>query len=263
MHLYWIWDIIIVCVAAGVIWRAWRTGLVSAAIRLLGALAAYAGAWIVSGPLSVYLYTNFAHERLVRYAEGLIPAELTKLTDALQLAGGADTLSALGIKIQDVTVMVSGALAEKLREFGLDNLPFDLIDTDKAGGEIAGKVLEQGITPAEAITTALLQPLATTALRVVGFVVVFGLLLMVVNLLYRVGFGVNKLPLVGGLNRLLGVGVGVVEALVVVYILCMVLAIVSALFGAKVEWLNWNELQKTKIFSAVVGFRPPAGLGIL
>lgn len=159
--------------------------------------------------------------------------------------------------------MLSTALAEKLREFGLESLPFSLLDTDRAGGEIAGRVLEQGTTPAEAITTVLLQPIATTMLRVVVFAVIFCLLLLLVNMLYRVGFGVNKLPLLGGINRLLGVGVGVIEALIVVYILCMVLVIVSALAGGKVEWLSWDELQKAKIFSALVGLKVPAGLGIL
>lgn len=265
MKIVYFVDIILIVVAVSIVLRCWKNGLVSSVVRLVGTVAAYAGAWLSSGPIADLLYTKFVQARLVTYAETIVPAELQELADTFSAMGGntqmLDSLKDLGLA--DIPALIGSYLTQTLEKLGLDTLPFPLVDTDKAGQGITGFVLDQGYTLAEAVTEVLLQPLATSVLRVLTFAVVFGLLSLLVSVLYRVGFGFNHLPLVGGINHLLGAGIGLLEAGIVLYILCMVLAMVSAIVGAKYPAFGWAALQDTFLFSRVVGVKLPAGFGLL
>lgn len=261
MELYYIVDVVLICVALGIVMRSYRKGLVASVIRLVGTLAAYAGAWIVSGPISKGLYTNFARGWVEQFAADLVPADLQTTIESIRSIGG---LESMGITIGEAGKEVSQRLAEMLGEYGLNNLPFGLsVDSESLGSELTALVMEKGLSAAQALTQALLEPLATAVLRVAAFVVVFSILSILVSILYRIGVGFNHLPLIGGVNRLLGACVGLLEAAIVLYLLCAALAIVSALLGGQNELLSWSNLQNAKLFSYIVGFNPPAGLGIL
>lgn len=261
MKLYMVVDIILLAILIWVVARGWRNGLVSSVIRLVGAVASYAGAWIVSELISQALYKSFLQAKLVDYAETLVPPELQTISDSFaKLGGNTDLLEKLGI---DLPRAIAEQLEAVMEQLGLSGLPERLVDTGKLGGEITESVLDNGSTIAEALAQSLFQPLATTALRVVAFAIIFALLSIVVSLLYRIGFGFNHIPLIGGVNHLLGAGVGLLEGVIIVYILCMVLAIASAVLGGKVELLNWQQLQNTAIFSKIVGITLPGGFGIL
>lgn len=254
--VYLILDLVLICIVLGILLRCWKQGLVASLIRLVGTVAAYAGAWIVSKPIAVFLYESFAKKWLVGYAQGLIPPGMDALASDAAALGG---LSGVSGRFAE---MIAEALAELFAKMGLDGIPFIAADPQTLGNGIAGQVLDNGYSLSEAITETLLQPLATTLLRILAFAVVFWLLSLVVSVLFRIGVGVNHLPLVGGVNRLLGAGIGLVEAAITLYIICITLAMFSALFGSKIEFLRWDMLSQAKLFRFFVGLRMPGGFGM-
>ena len=117
----------------------------------------------------------------------------------------------------------------------------------EAADAIFGKITEGYRTVAEAVTEVVVGPAVEFILRIVVFFVVFLLIMLVVRLLVSLGKGFNHVPLVGGVNRLLGLGLGLVHAAVVGYLITVALLLVIAVSGNKWEFLNYSVLEDTKL----------------
>ena len=66
-------DFILAIVLIATLWRSWKMGFVAAFISLLGSLAGYLGAIILSGPISKFLYANLAHDWVLTYVSSRLP----------------------------------------------------------------------------------------------------------------------------------------------------------------------------------------------
>lgn len=233
-------DVILVAVLAGVVWQGWRAGFVSAFIQLIGTLAGYLGAAILCGPLSHGLYVRFGQARVVEYVSARLPQEvagvpLDSVAQFAQLAEFKDQIIAY--------------IAQALEGADLDWAFFGggtATGADTAH-RIYGKVAEESQTVAQAVADVVVGPAVEFVLRIVVFFLVFFLIMLAVRLLVKLGKGFNHVPLVGGINRLLGLGLGVVQAAVMGYLITMALVLVIAISGNKWELLNSHVLSETKL----------------
>lgn len=223
-----------------ILWSAWRRGFVASLIRLVGTAAGFALASLLKGPVAEWGYTTFLEERVEDYVSQAIMAQ----GDAL--AGALASLDHAGAATAQI---LSGVLAE----YGLDFYASQ--DAGQMGREILGRITEKGIDPAAAIAQVAVRPLVMTILETAVFFLLLFLVDMVVRVVARAGLGVNRIPLVGGVNRFAGLLCGAVYALMVGYVISSALVLAAGLGKNQWELLNSAVLQKTVLVSWFLGLR--------
>lgn len=265
MQAYIIVDIVLLVMAAGILLRCWKHGLVASVIRLVGTIAAYAGAWLVSKPVSIQIYDRFVHSKMLAYAGDFIPADLEQLAHTLSQSGiGLETAGALGL--EGIGAQIGEQITQVVEQMGFSPDGIALLgvpDSTETGNRLAEQVLDGGSTIAEALVDLMIKPMATLALQVLVFFVVFWLLSIVVSVLFHIGVGFNELPLIGGANRLMGLAIGLAEAAILFYITCFTLEVVALFIGGRFPAFSLEALERSRIFSMMANLKLPGGMGIL
>ena len=146
---------------------------------------------------------------------------------------------AIANKVDQAVAQSGGDMAAAVQ--GLDFLPESLRTAVAAGLQTAGDQLPEKIT-------ALLEPLFLPLVQVVLFV----LLCVVVRLLR----GINGVPLVGGVNRLLGLALGLCTGALDCWLLALVLWFLVSVTAGGLDWLNTAVLQRSVGYSFFGAFNP-------
>lgn len=88
--------------------------------------------------------------------------------------------------------------------------------------------------------------------RGIAFFIILILCLIIVGLIARAFRGVNRLPVLGALNRLAGAVLGVVTAMLVVFVLCTALSAMMPLFAAQKDpVITTSTIDSTYLFKYI------------
>jgi uncharacterized membrane protein required for colicin V production len=88
--------------------------------------------------------------------------------------------------------------------------------------------------------------------RPLVFVVVFVIVSIVANMLSKaIQMAVDKIPIVGNLNQILGGLLGLLEGGVMAYAAVTICALIIAVTGESLEWMNSAVIDKTFLVSLV------------
>lgn len=182
-----------------------KRGFVAGIIDLAGKLISLVAAWFISGRVSPAVFDNF-------FRSGLI----TKTADTIQRQGGVNLNSIL----QDL----SGVL------------PQSFVDGIVASAQ---GLFESGAPDAaEAIVENVVAPLIVPIITVAVFFVTYALCRIVVTFCVAMLENINKIPVIGGINRSLGLITGLVAGIVnAVLVLCLLWAVI-AITGNNLPVLN-------------------------
>lgn len=221
-----------------ILYSSWRRGFIASLIRTVGAAAGFVLASFLKGPISEWGYNTFLEKRVERYVADALAAQGDALTGALAGLDHAGDLAAQ---------MLSGLLAER----GLDF--YSAQDAGQMGKDILGRITEKGVDPAAAIAQVAVRPLVMTILETAVFFLLLFAADMVVRAVARVGLGVNRIPLVGGVNRFAGLLCGAVYALMVGYVVSSALVLLAGLGKNEWEFLNSAVLRKTVLVDWFLG----------
>lgn len=241
-----VWDLLLAAVMGLTLWYSYRLGLLAALLNLLGTAAAFVlSAW-ASRPGAAWLYDRFVHQRVVD--------SVSQRLDAFSLGGlTADNLVGLGS-----LGPVRGALLPGLASLLEEAVPGLTFFSRQSSMETASAVLDEvgaGAQLAQAIARTAVQPVVTNILSIAVFFVLFSLTAFVVRLLVKLGRGVNHIPLVGGLNRLAGLGLGLLYAGLLAYALALGLALIAGLSRGKIPLLTTDILAETTLISRLIALR--------
>ncbi len=216
-------DALLLAVLAVTVFRYAKKGFVSGLIGLVGSVVSLGLAWFVSGRVSPAVFEGF-------FKSGLTESMAATLQQ--QGAGGVN-------KILD-------GLSPFLPQRFLDEVAAGAAGLFQSGApDLAQRLVEEVIAP-------LVVPLIT----VVVFFATFVLCRVIVALLVAALTNLNKLPLVGGVNRLLGVGVGFVAGLIHVLLgLCLLWAVVIITNGT-LPGLNDEALSGSILYRLFAAYNP-------
>ena len=132
-----------------------------------------------------------------------------------------------------------GFLAEKLQTF------VELLDR---------------IDPTNTIITSAgdaLRTVMVALLTMVAFLIIFLLAMVIVKALARLTRNVNRVPVVGGVNRLLGGVLGAAEAFLLCYLIGMAVTVLITFSENGWSWLNTAVVQKSTLLNWFVQFEFP------
>lgn len=233
-------DVALGLILLTILYNSWQRGFLTSLIRLAGTAAGFLLASFLNRPAAEYLYENFLEKRVEDYVAN------TLLSPDGPLAGSLAGLDHAGAAAAQV---IAGFLSER----GLDF--YSPQDAGQMGADILNQVRGMNVEPAAAIAQVAIKPLVMTVLQTAIFFLVIFLVGIVVRMVAKVGLGVNRIPILGGMNRLAGLLCGAVYALLVGYVVSSLLVLLAGLGGNRWEWLNSRVLQDTVLISRFLSVR--------
>lgn len=212
----WIYDLIFLIVFAFAAVMSWRKGFLASLTELIGAVVGVGVAVWASRSLSVPIYEQFVS-------------------------------GSVSEKVETAVAQSGGDLAAAVQ--AMDFLPDTVRDT------LAQLVQGAGSALPEQITTAL-EPILLPFVQVLLFVV----LCMVVRWVFRLLVGllrhVNGVPLLGGVNRLLGLVLGLMTGALDCWLLALLFWFAASVTAGSVEFLTLSVLNQSVGYSFFGAFNP-------
>ena len=211
-----IYDLLFLAVFSFAAVKSWQKGFLAGLAELIGAVLGVGIAVWGSRTLAPGIYEKFLSDTVTE-----------KVETAVAQSGG------------DIAAAVQG----------LDFLPDSLRTTlteaiQTAGGQLPEKV------------TSLLEPVILPLVQVVLFVLLCVVVRWAFGLLIAVLRGVNGVPLVGGVNQVLGLVLGLCTGALDCWLLALVLWFAASVTAGSLDWLNTAVLQRSIGYSFFGAFNP-------
>lgn len=221
----WIaWDLLAVLIIFNRVHVCAHKGFAAAFAGLLVYVVAVAAAGYVNEPVSAYLYDN-----VIRDAVHNI---LAREFDLVLGGAGGEAINFLE-SVPSILRMLIGAGGEDI-----PTLPAGTAPVTGMAEELASHVID----------VALESPLMTL-LHTVSFLLVFSLVAFVMRSLARVFIGVNSVPVIGGVNIVFGGILGLLEAVLTLYVGAFILRLLVTVSGSSWWWLNHEVIGATYIWN--------------
>ena len=204
-----------------------RKGFLAASVQLGGNVFSLVGARVFSGWAAAEVFQRF-----------LAGSFRTQIAESIS-AGGVVDLTGIADKY-------AGFLPESFRA--------SIVETCERS--ISAVLSDNAVVLADAIVQKVLAPLLTPVISVVLFFVAFALLRMLVSMLVTVLGLVNRLPVIGTVNRWLGWVTGCVASTMDIYlVLCVVWAVI-VITGGNLTVLNDTVMSSSLYYKAFNLFNP-------
>ena len=211
-----IYDLLFLAVFSFAAVKSWQKGFLAGLAELIGAVLGVGIAVWGSRTLAPGIYEKF------------LSGTVTEKVEAAVAQSGGDIAAAVQ---------------------GLDFLPDSLRTTlteaiQTAGGQLPEKV------------TLLLEPVILPLVQVVLFVLLCVVVRWAFGLLIAVLRGINGVPLVGGVNQVLGLVLGLCTGALDCWLLALVLWFAASVTAGSLDWLNTAVLQRSIGYSFFGAFNP-------
>ncbi|MCL1824018.1 MAG: hypothetical protein FWG44_07420 [Oscillospiraceae bacterium] len=105
-----------------------------------------------------------------------------------------------------------------------------------------------------AILDNLITPVIMLPLRTLIFFILFAIICVALSILTRSLSIVNRIPIVGTVNSLLGIVIGVLQAAIVVFIICIGISILITLTGNSIIFINTMTIEESLLFKHIYNF---------
>ena len=218
-----VFDLVMLALLLVVAFAYARRGFAAGLVQFVGNLASLIGALVLSQRASPVLFEEFFQTGFVTSIQNTISAEGT-------------------VNIQATIEKYAGFLPESIKE-SLTASAAGLLGS--SAPDLAAKLVDEVIAP-----------LLTPIIAIVLFFVAFALCRLLVSLLVAVLTNVNRIPLMGSVNRFFGFLMGLLAGVVDLYlVLCAVWAVI-VITGGSIEFLNDQALAGSIAYSAFGRFNP-------
>lgn len=216
-------DVILIAVIVLTAFHYKKKGFVAGLLDLVGNLLALLVAWIASDRISPTVFENF-------FKQGLIE----KITQTVQERG----TSGLTMLVESFSSILPGGMADKVTRSLQEIL-------GSGAPDLAVRIVDTILTP-------LIVPMITVVL----FFIAFAVCKLVISMLVAVLTNINKIPVIGSVNELLGILVGVAGGVLnVVLLLCLIWAVV-AITNNNLPVLNNDMLSGSMMYSLFSKYNP-------
>ena len=216
-------DVILIAVIVLTAFHYKKKGFVAGLLDLVGNLLALLVAWIASDRISPTVFENF-------FKQGLIE----KITQTVQERG----TSGLTMLVESFSSILPGGMADEVTRSLQDIL-------GSGAPDLAVRIVDTILTP-------LIVPMITVVL----FFIAFAVCKLVISMLVADLTNINKIPVIGSVNELLGILVGVAGGLLnVVLLLCLIWAVV-AITNNNLPVLNNDMLSGSMMYSLFSKYNP-------
>lgn len=226
-------DVAVILLLVGGVFKGRRDGFLKSLILFVGGLASLIIAGYLSHWFSDWLYDAFLREKISH-----------SVLEAMQNSG-ADQLTA---SLQGTLAAIGGILGMIAKAFHASSLQ---LTADQLAQALMGNL--EGLSAT--LTDQVFGPPVKGLVSAISFVVLFSLCMIVFRLIGRTLQSVNRVPIVGGINRLLGMAFGLANAAFWLIVLSFVFYLLTLAFPSS-EWFNPQILEKTWLFGWAYSHNP-------
>lgn len=107
---------------------------------------------------------------------------------------------------------------------------------------------------AETITDNLVKPIILVPVRALIFTVIFVIILIILTLLTKLFKKINDIPIIGGVNKVLGAVTGLIQGFIVIFVICIFTQLIISLTDNSLMVLNTMTIDETSIFRKIYYF---------
>ncbi len=221
-------DLILILFFLFYVFRGYKKGLISSLFGLFGTIITLILSNILSTSIAAYLYDNFIRESIINSVVKELETGSNGFISSLQ-----DTLNNLPVFLQN-SLFNSGVKVNDLNQ-----------------------ALRMDIYVAAKSVSDLLRPVVVGILQLVVFVALFFIFKILFSFLSRTFDKLNRLPIMGNVNKMLGAGFAFLQAIVLIYILCTVIKLVSS-FNSDIDMYIFNQanINSSLLFKCIYNFNP-------
>lgn len=224
-----IFDIMVIVVVIVCVYIGSKRGFLRSLILLVGNIAAILLALWLSGGISSWIYDNWIEAEVVSG----INEKLDDITGEYTFEGVTDSILSV----------LPDPLADMLTEY---------IQLDEKTYENINESLDSGKSEiATTVANSVVKPMVVFLIRVLVFVLLVTLAMIAVKLIAGMCSFVNKIPIVGTLNSLLGGALGLLEAGIVLMLITIGIRAVTMLSSNELIVLNEQTIEETKIYHSI------------
>lgn len=235
----WIWDIltlVLVLLCAAI---AYKRGFLRTLAELFGTVVSFAVAWIYSEPAATHGYDLLLRDGIENAVqEGVVQY-------------GMQSLDAITARLDEILASLPTVIANAIRSE---------LDADTVGVWYENIVRANSGDIAKALTDGVVAPIVTAMLQMLAFCLLFMVCGLIMRLLARLLGGVRKIPLIGGIDGVLGAALGAVKGALYVFFAAAVLWLLIRLSGDALPFVTQSEIAQTHLFS--VFFRTVSSFGV-
>ena len=219
-------DVITVIIVAIFAVSAYRKGFLNSIVMFLGTVGAMFAALTYSQPIARVIYENYLYERV----STLVAENLDKFSvpDVQAFTEGMQNLS------QELPAFFSMLLQS---EMGLNAELWYNQAINSGAATISAGIVDTVVTP-----------IAIGLVRVVVFFIMFGVLMAIVNTAAGLLRTVNRIPLIGPLNEILGGVLGALQGMLYVFAVSAVLWFLLSAAGGTLGPFTNTAIDQTVLF---------------
>ncbi|MBQ8614782.1 MAG: hypothetical protein IJ416_11255 [Ruminiclostridium sp.] len=152
---------------------------------------------------------------------------------------------------------VSGKISEALP------LAFGDYSAEVSGGdtdvlyELALSVTDLGYdNRGEAVISNIIDPIVITPLRIVLFLVIFGVVAFILEAIATATKIINHIPVISTANEAIGGIMGLVKSVIILFIICIAVQLLISLTNDSLVFINTYTIDKTLFFKHLYNFDP-------
>ncbi|WP_312644773.1 CvpA family protein [Hydrogenoanaerobacterium sp.] len=228
--LPYLYDILAVILLLYYIYVSSRRGFAATVVSFIGYVAALTAAWALSKMVAPALFDTFFRSGLVERVHGVLD----------ELPGGMEFAETAASLLAALPAYIGGML-----NIGGYN-----------ASELSQLLSEYSSNTAELVVDKVFAPAIIGMLTMVLFIVFFSVLMVVVRSLTRFFYSVNRVPLIGPLNSILGGIMGLFTGVVSLYVIIVILQLVLTLTNDSLHFLNRGLLEQTYTYRLFLRLNP-------
>ena len=156
-------------------------------------------------------------------------------------------------EVADSVNEIIDKVGETVPALDLKRKTIEDIDSGTINSVVVSVVQSSG-NPGKAVLDNVAKPVVLVPLRTIIFVVLFILIFIILSILIKATPVINKLPLIGQLNSLLGGVAGLLQGLVIVFIVVIIAHMAVELTNNTLIFLNDMTINKSFAFSKIYNF---------
>lgn len=234
-QFFWFYDVIVVGIFLICIYLYAKKGFLRSVVLLVGRIAAIVIAILLSGAIASSIYVNSIEPKVTK-----------EISSRIDVATDKDNVKAI---ITDATKTFPKAFQDAMLSFADIN--------DEAMNKIDNSLSKSSDDVAKAISQEIIRPIIEFLIRVVLFAVFFAVLMIGVNLVAKMFGTLYNVPILGQLNMLLGGALGLINAVVILFLLVLALKGVIIATGNDLIVINEQTIGKSTIFDWIYNFNFP------
>lgn len=284
-NLYWFYDALVVGILLISLYVGAKRGLMRSVVLILLTVLSIVISWVGAEIASPIIYDKLIKERIVgglaessesfdpvkaaseAISQGDYGVEISDADIEGIMASGEDFFSVLTDELKkngasenssEIQDEVEGAVAEKMLvslfgDFVSPSTIAEILESFRGTTDGINQVLSVFISGDKEETAAateemIIAPVIKSVLKVIIFILLLLIFKLIIGPLSELFKGINKVPVLGPVNVLLGGALGVAEGAILVYVIALAVRMVVYFTEGSLMFLNLDTVEKTQIF---------------